>query len=59
MLHLLKDTQNPSSVLVQCCAKSEKAMQAMVDRNDQANLQPKLNKGPREYESHEYFCDRL
>ena len=41
MLDLLKDTQNFPSPLVQCCAKFEKAMPG----NDQANLQPTLNKG--------------
>ena len=55
MLNLLKYTQNPVSLLVQCCARSGKAIsgygaqerpsKAMVLRSDQANLQPILNRG--------------
>ena len=46
MVDLLKDTHNSPCPLVQCCAKSEKAMPGcVVARNDQTSLQRKLNKG--------------
>ena len=44
MLDLLKDTQNSPSPLVQCFTKSGKVCQSVVARNEQANLQRRLNK---------------
>ena len=46
MLDLLKDTQNsPFPLWLNVVPSLEKLCQAVVVRNDQANLQPTLNKG--------------
>ena len=45
MLDLLKNTQNSSSPWFNVVSSLEKLCQAVVARNDQANLQPTLNKG--------------
>ena len=45
MLELLKDTQNSPSSWFNVVPSLEKLCQAVVARNDKANLQPTLNKG--------------
>ena len=47
MLDLLKDTQNIPSLWFNVVPSCAKLCQAVVARNDQANLQPTLNKGRR------------
>ena len=45
MLVLLKYTQNSNSPWFNAVPSLEELCQAVVARNDQANLQPTLNKG--------------
>ena len=45
IIDLPKDTQFLSSPWAQCCAKPEKAIQAVQTMNEQANVQPTLTNG--------------
>ena len=45
MLHLLKDTQNSHSRLFNVVPSLENLFQIVVDKKNQVNLQPTLNKG--------------
>ena len=47
MLDLLKDTQNTPYPRFSVVPSLEKLCQAVMVRNDQANLQPTLNEGAR------------
>ena len=57
MLDLFKDTSDCPSPSSSVVPSLEKLCQAVVIRNDKANLQTTLNKGQVVHVSH--FCDRL